>query len=68
MLEGIDIYGFVCSTMNGEIRLAIAIQIEFTHRYSPIDWLFENFRANSVSFPSHFTRKPDIAGDELHHG
>jgi hypothetical protein len=66
VLNGITIDGFIFSSMNFEIGLAIAVQVQFAQRDSAIDRVLENARRDGPSVPRHGLRKPYVYGDQPH--
>jgi hypothetical protein len=60
VLHGVAIHGFVFAAVDGQIGLAIAVQVEFAERYGAFHRLFEDAGGYGVAAPDYLAGTSDV--------
>src|SRR6185437_14573232 len=66
MCERIAVNSFVLSAMHTEIRLTVAVQIEFAQNNAVVDRLLEDSCGHTSPVPHHVSGKPGVQRCQLH--
>ncbi len=64
VLGRVDVDGLARAAVDGEVGLAVAVQVEPPDRHRPLDRLLEDRRAHGLPLPGDLARKPDVDGDD----
>src|ERR1700677_1335968 len=66
MHDGVAVNGFEFSTVDGEIGLAVAVQIQFAQGDAACDRLLEDAGGDAHVVPGYFTWEARVYGNQLH--
>src|SRR5439155_11307438 len=67
MLEGVGVDRLGRTAVDGEVGLAVAVEVEPTNRDAFLDRLLEDPGRHVASFPVDGARQADVDGDDTHH-
>jgi hypothetical protein len=60
VLDGVAVDGFVFAAVDGQIGLAVAVQVEFAERYGAFDRLLEDTSGYGVAVPDYLAGTSDV--------
>jgi len=63
VFDGIAVDGFVLASVNGEVRLTVAVQVEGAQGDAALDGLLEDPGGDSRAVPGYFAGETGVYGD-----